>query len=148
MLNVLAPVCYLGIDEQTPLGRMVDTSFNQIFATVAGVTTQNINISTSNPWFLHSIYITSPNDTVFIKPYDEDGMEIFTDFYLSNPTGWDPFPILPPRPFRPNALLRYDIQVTTAGGSVAEVIFRGYELAPAGAPGGNVAGGIYVGGNW
>lgn len=136
MLNVLAPICYLGIDEQTPLGRMIDSPFNLLFATVAGITTQSLNISTSNPWFLHSIYIVSLTDTVLIKPYDDDGNEIFTDFFLSNGNGYgtDPFPIAPPRPFRPNGLLRFDVNCITAGGGSAEVIFRGYELAQS-APG-------------
>lgn len=135
MLNVLAPVCYLGIDEKTPLGRMIDTSFNLQFVTTPGISSLDLNISTSNPWFLHTIYITSLAETVLIKPYDEDGFEIFTDFFLTNPSGFDGMPILPPRPFRPNALLRFDINVTSAGGTPAEVIFRGYELAQS-APGG------------
>lgn len=142
MINILAPVCYLGIDEVTPLGRMVDTSFNVLFATVAGITSKTINVNTSNPWFLHSIYIVSLTDTVLIKPYDDDGNEIFTDFFLTNPSGTDPFPLIPPRPFRPNGLLRFDVNVTTAGGGTAEVIFRGYELRPP--PGGQAV----LGGAW
>lgn len=134
MLNVLAPTCYLGIDDRTPLGRMVDTAFNLTFATVNGITSQEINISCSNPWFLTAIYIISITDTILIKPYDDDGNEIFTDFFLTSQTGnstsTDPFVLLPPRPFRPNGLLRFDVLDALGGGVSAEVIFRGYELIP------------------
>jgi len=135
--NVLAPLVYQGIAQETPLGEMIDTSFNVVFTTAASGTGQ-ISIDTVVPFLLHSIYMYSPNGTVFIKPYDGEGNAIFTDFFLQNTVGYDPFPLLPPIPFRPNDLLKYDYLDTGGGGSTLEIVFRGFTIGGGGAsaPGG------------
>lgn len=129
-MNVLAPLCYLGIDEDTPLGFMPDVSFNQISTVGPGITPLELNVSCSDPWFLHSIYVFAFNGTVFVKPFDGDGQEIWTDFELTSTGSTDPFPLLIPKPFRPNDILRY--QVLSPAGATLEVSFRGYTLGPRG----------------
>lgn len=121
--NVLAPLCYLGIDEDTPLGKMVDTTFNLILTTTAGVSSFIVNVSNVNSFLLTGIYIVCTSGTIFVKPYDNDGNEIFTDFFLSNPAGTDPFPLVPPYPFDGNDNIRFDVLAT--GVHICEVLFRG-----------------------
>ena len=135
MLNPIAPLCYLGIDEDTPHGKMIYTVFNQVFTTVAGITAQDINISSNDPFFLTGILVQCSTATVQVKPYDGEGEEIFTDFFLSNPAGTDPFPLMPPRPFNQNDSLRFDT-LDAGGGHIVEVAFVGYTLSGVAAPGG------------
>lgn len=127
--NVMAPVCYWGVDQNTPLGKMVDTAFNLQFTTVVGVVSRfEIAISTWAPWFLHSIYVFGATSSVLIKPYDGNGEEIFTDFFLAATLATDPFPLLTPYFFRPNDNLFFDVQDLGAP-NICEVIFRGYTLS-------------------
>jgi hypothetical protein len=126
----MAPLCYLGIEQDSPYGQVIDSPLNLVFTTTAGITSQQINISSYAPWFLTAIYVYCSTGTVYVKPYDGRGNEIFTDFFLSNPAGTDPFPIIPPYPFEPNDNLRFDV-LDAVGGNVVEVIFRGYTLGSA-----------------
>lgn len=124
--SVMGPMCYLGIEENTPYGAMIDTSFNLRFTTINGVLSLSLNVSTWEPWFLHSIYFVGTS-TALLKPYDGSGEEIFTDFFLAAGDSAEPFPLLTPYPFQPNDLLRFDVLDVAA--NLVEVCFRGYTLA-------------------
>lgn len=126
--NPLGSLCYMGIEEMTPLGLMTDQSFNLRFFTVDGILPLAINISCWDPWFLHSIYFSGPSPTILLKVYNGEGDEIFTDFFLSAQTATDPFPLLIPYPFQPNDLLRFDVLDVAPAKNFCEVIFRGYTL--------------------
>ena len=149
MTNVLAPLIYMGIDQESPIGHIEDLTFNFLATTSAtpGVNSYAINVSSDDPWLMHSIYFyANPNlaaGLLFLKPYDGDGQEMFTDFFLSNSgignVNTEPFPLLPPRPFRPNDLLRFDI-LDRFGNNAFEVLFRGYSIRGVNAPGGTMAG--------
>ncbi len=130
MINVLAPVCYLGIREMSPFGPIKDIAFNQKFTTAVGITFKQIPVSCYDVFFLHSIYVYVPGvaaGTVQMKMNDGEGFEIFTDFFLPNPSGTDPFPLLPPTPFRRNDLITYEV-LDAVGGHQMEVCFRGYTV--------------------
>lgn len=132
--SVMGPMVYLGIEENTPFGAMIDTTFNFRFTSIIGVLNLSLNVSTWDPWFLHSIYFLG-EATTLLKPYDGNGEEIFTDFFLAASSATDPFPILTPLPYEPNDLLRFDVLDT--GVNVFEVAFRGYTLATGNARGRN-----------
>ncbi len=129
--NVMAPPCYLGLDENTPLGSMFDLTFNLMLTTPAGsgVSPWEINISCSVPWFMTGIYLICETATVSMRPYDGQGEEIWTDFrsLFSSTADSEPFPMSPPYPFEPNDNLRFQIFDDT-GGHVVEALFRGYTL--------------------
>lgn len=125
--NVVGALCYMGIDEDTPLGKMIDTTFNLRYTTTAAILPQNINISTWDPFFLTAIYFLGKSG-IYLKPYDGEGDEIFSDFFLQTTAGSEPFPIKP-YPFNPNDLLRFDTLDTNGGGNNVEVAFRGFTLA-------------------